>query len=78
MSNVELQIGVLSPCARKVFSIVRKDVLKLSEISEQTQYTPRSVRAALKLLEDNKLIGKIPNLHDLRSHYFTGKICNEN
>ena len=77
MSNVELQIGVLPPCAREVYDIVREEVLKVSEIVRQTQYTPRSVRAALKLLEENNLIGKIPDFHDMRSHYFTGKIDNK-
>ncbi|OLS22194.1 MAG: hypothetical protein HeimC3_31980 [Candidatus Heimdallarchaeota archaeon LC_3] len=73
MSNIELQLGVLPPCAHKVYNIVKGESLKIHEIINKTTYTPRSVRTALKLLEERKLIEKIYDLNDLRSFYFSGK-----
>jgi len=56
---------------QKIFDLLKKSnrPLKVNELQEQTKLTDRTIRLALNRLYELKLVVKIPNLSDLRSHF---------
>jgi len=44
--------------------------LKVSEIQQKAQLSPRTIRSALARLRRQDLIIQVPDLSDLRSHYY--------
>lgn len=56
---------------QKVFDLLKKSnkPLKVNELQELTKLTDRTIRLALCKLYDLKLVVKVPNLQDLRSHF---------
>ena len=56
---------------KTIYDVIRheKKVKPLS-IVEKTQLSPRSVRHALKKLENKDLVSKAPDLADLRSSFY--------
>ncbi|MHA1711859.1 MAG: MarR family transcriptional regulator [Candidatus Freyarchaeota archaeon] len=61
----------LPPSALEVINILRKEgPLTPKELFEKTTFAPRTVRYALKILLDRKLVKKVPNLNDLRQNKY--------
>lgn len=61
----------LPPSAMEVLSILRREgPLTPKDLFGRTNLAPRTVRYALKVLLDSKLVKKVPNLHDLRQNLY--------
>lgn len=56
---------------KTIFNLIKKSSkpLKVNELLELSNLTDRTIRLALNRLYDLKLVVKIPNLNDLRSHF---------
>ena len=62
----------LSPSSLKIYRILQSSKkMTFTEISSQTDYSTRTVRYALRNLNDAGLIGKIPDMSDLRRCFYT-------
>ncbi|MFX0123346.1 MAG: winged helix-turn-helix transcriptional regulator [Candidatus Hodarchaeota archaeon] len=62
----------MSPSSLKVYRILQSSKkMTFKEISSQTDYSTRTVRYALRDLNDAGLIGKIPDMSDLRRCFYT-------
>ena len=55
-----------------VFDVIHKSnqPLRFSEIKNLTTYSDRTIRSALKQLYKLEIVVKVPNIYDLRSHFF--------
>ena len=75
ISSVNTQVMVLSlnKSVQEVFSTISDKRIKVKDIEKRTRYSPRTVRHALRTLLDLGLIIQVPDLGDLRSHYYTHK-----
>ena len=71
--KIDLQLGVLPPCTRKVYSLLKEGSFKLNDIERKTTYTARSIRSSLKLLVNMDLVDKSYDFKDLRSFYYRAK-----
>ncbi len=61
----------LPPSALEVLSVLRREgPLTPKELFEKTELAPRTVRYALKVLLNYKLVKKVPNLQDLRQNFY--------
>ena len=66
-----IELFSIPPVAQKVYKIIeKKGCLKFKELKEQTTYSERRLRDAIKILQELNLIEKEIDLHDLRSYYF--------
>jgi DNA-binding MarR family transcriptional regulator len=62
----------LPPSSLRVYKILQTSKqMTFKEISSQTNYSTRTVRYALRDLSDAGLIGKIPDMTDLRRCYYS-------
>ncbi len=65
------EAGSIPPSALEILSILRREgPLTPKDLFEKTSFAPRTVRYALKVLLDNKLVKKVPNLQDLRQNVY--------
>ena len=56
---------------KKIYDVIRHEKkIKPLNIVEKTQLSPRSVRHALKKLENKDIVSKTPDLADLRSFFY--------
>lgn len=63
--------GSLPPSALEVLNILKREgPLTPKDLFERTSFAPRTVRYALRVLLDNKLVKKVPNLQDLRQNVY--------
>ena len=61
----------LPKSAREVLTILRTNgALKPGEIRNYTSLSNRTIRYALKILVDDAIISRVPDLNDLRTHYY--------
>lgn len=61
----------LPKSAREVLNILRTNgALKPGEIRNHTSLSNRTIRYALKILVDDAIISRVPDLNDLRTHYY--------
>ena len=57
---------------KKIYDVIRSEKrVKPLKIVDMTNLSPRSVRHALKKLENRDLISKTPDLSDLRSSFYS-------
>lgn len=70
-SEHKIPIMALNPSAQEVYRLLLHRQLKVGEIQERTSYSPRTIRQAINKLVKLRLIRQLPDLHDLRSHYYT-------
>ena len=57
---------------KKIYDVIRSEKReKPLKIVDMTNLSPRSVRHALKKLENRDLISKTPDLSDLRSSFYS-------
>ncbi|MHA1166779.1 MAG: MarR family transcriptional regulator [Candidatus Hodarchaeales archaeon] len=69
--NDQVDISRFPKSARKIYRTLKTEgAMKPGIIIQKTELSARTVRYALKKLVDNKVIGRFPDLEDLRSHYY--------
>lgn len=68
-----VMVMALNKSVQEVFNTISDKKIKVKDIEKKTRYSPRTVRHALRTLLDLGLITQIPDLGDLRSHYYTHK-----
>ena len=57
---------------KKIYDVIRSEKrVKPLKIVDMTNLSPRSVRHALKKLENKDLLSKTPDLSDLRSSFYS-------
>ena len=62
----------LPKSAREIYHLLFiNGALKPREIERYTSLSNRTIRYALKILVDDMLIRRVPDLHDLRTHFYT-------
>lgn len=65
-------VTVMPPSVQKVFSTLQNGKrMHVGEIESKTKYSPRTVRQALRQLKNAKLIVQIPDMMDMRRHYYS-------
>ena len=70
--NSNVMVQALNKSVQDVYFIVLGKKMKVREIEKKSKYSSRTIRHALKTLTELKLIEQIPDLGDLRSHYYRG------
>ncbi len=66
------RVTQLPKSAQEVYSLLCSNgALKPREIGIHTTLSNRTIRYALKILVDDMLVRRVPDLHDLRSHFYT-------
>ena len=64
-------VGVMPPSVQKVYRALQGGKrMHVGEIESKTNYSPRTVRQALRQLRNARLITKIPDMYDMRRHYY--------
>ncbi|UCE14210.1 MAG: hypothetical protein JSV04_03285, partial [Candidatus Heimdallarchaeota archaeon] len=62
----------LPKSAREIYHLLfTNGALKPREIERYTSLSNRTIRYALKILVDDMLVRRVPDLHDLRTHFYT-------
>jgi DNA-binding MarR family transcriptional regulator len=75
--SASLTILAMSESVQSVYRVLGAGkALKVDDIQRKTQFSPRTVRSAIAQLKRFGLIEKIPDLRDLRSHYY--RLKNQN
>jgi DNA-binding transcriptional regulator GbsR (MarR family) len=65
-------VTVMPPSVQKVFSTLQNGKrMHVGEIESKTKYSPRTVRQALRQLKNAQLIVQIPDMMDMRRHYYS-------
>ena len=67
----DMMIQALNQSVQDVYYILMNRQLKVNDIMKRSRYSPRTIRHALKMLSNLNLISQIPDMQDLRSHYYT-------
>ena len=74
MAKTEIQSGLmiqaLNQSVQDVYYILLNRKMKVGDIAKRSRYSPRTVRHALKTLSNLRLVSQIPDMSDLRSHYY--------
>ncbi|MHA2244317.1 MAG: MarR family transcriptional regulator [Candidatus Hodarchaeales archaeon] len=66
------KVTLLPKSAQEVYSLLCSNgALKPREIGMHTSLSNRTIRYALKILVDDMLVRRVPDLSDLRSHFYT-------
>lgn len=66
------KVTQLPKSAQEVYSLLcTNGALKPREIGNHTTLSNRTIRYALKILVDDMLVRRVPDLTDLRSHFYT-------
>ncbi len=68
-----VMVLALNKSVQEVFNTISDKKVKVKDIEKRTRYSPRTVRHALRTLLDLGLIIQVPDLDDLRSHFYTHK-----
>ncbi|MFW9777408.1 MAG: hypothetical protein ACFFE8_01060 [Candidatus Heimdallarchaeota archaeon] len=67
----DTRITHLPKSAREVYQLLKLNgALKPQEIGNHTTLSNRTIRYALKILIEDALVRRVPDLRDLRSHYY--------
>ena len=67
-------VDVMPPSVQKVYRALKSGKrMHVGEIESKTKYSPRTVRQALRHLKNAGLISQIPDMMDMRRHYYTAK-----
>ncbi len=65
-------VEVMPPSVRKVYRTLKSGKrMHVGEIESKTRYSPRTVRQALRHLKNAGLVTQIPDMYDMRRHYYT-------
>lgn len=70
--NSSVMVQALNKSVQDVYYTLLGRKMKVKEIERKTNYSPRTIRQALKTLSELNLIAQVPDLTDLRSHYYVG------
>jgi Mn-dependent DtxR family transcriptional regulator len=65
-------VQVMPPSVQKVYRALKSGKrMHVGEIESKTKYSPRTVRQALRHLKNAGLVAQIPDMYDMRRHYYT-------
>ncbi|MHA1976664.1 MAG: hypothetical protein ACW98F_14815 [Candidatus Hodarchaeales archaeon] len=65
------RVAKLPKSAREIYSLLQTNgALKPREIGLYTTLSHRTIRYGLKILVDEGLTKRVPDLHDLRTHFY--------
>ena len=68
-------VEVMPPSVRKVYQTLKSGKpgkrMHVGEIEDKTRYSPRTVRQALRHLKNAGLVVQIPDMYDMRRHYYS-------
>jgi DNA-binding MarR family transcriptional regulator len=71
LEDDETRITHLPKSAREVYQLLKANgALKPQEIGNHTTLSNRTIRYALKILIEDALVRRVPDLRDLRSHFY--------
>ena len=74
LNEIVDKVGQLPKSAQEVYYLLCDNgALKPREIGLHTSLSNRTIRYALKILVDEHIIKRVPDLHDLRSHFYAVK-----
>ena len=66
------ELAKLPKSAREIFKLLSTNgALKPREIGLYTTLSHRTIRYGLKILVDGDLVRRVPDLQDLRTHFYT-------
>jgi len=66
------RITQLPKSAREIYIVLQQNgALKPQQIGTHTSLSNRTIRYALKILVDAAFIKRVPDLRDLRTHFYT-------
>ena len=68
--NNHIMLQSLNESVQEIYVTISGKSIKVKDIEKKSSYSPRTVRHALRTLLDMQLIVQIPDLTDLRSHYY--------
>ena len=75
--SAEVSVLAMSESVQSVYRALGAGrPLKVTEIQRKTQFSPRTIRSALARLRSQNLIVQVPDLNDLRSHFYKIKETN--
>ncbi len=64
-------VGVMPPSVQKVYrTLISGKRMHVGDIESRTRYSPRTVRQALRQLKAARLITQVPDMMDMRRHYY--------
>lgn len=64
-------VNVMPPSVQKVYRTLQAGKrMYVGDIESKTKYSPRTVRQALRQLKNAQLITQIPDMYDMRRHYY--------
>ena len=64
-------VSVMPPSVQKVYRTLQSGKrMHVGDIESKTKYSPRTVRQALRQLKNAQLISQIPDMYDMRRHYY--------
>ncbi|MFX1286094.1 MAG: winged helix-turn-helix domain-containing protein [Promethearchaeota archaeon] len=64
-------VSVMPPSVQKVYRTLQAGKrMHVGDIESKTNYSPRTVRQALRQLKNAQLITQIPDMYDMRRHYY--------
>ena len=64
-------VVVMPPSVQKVYRTLQNGKrMHVGDIESKTKYSPRTVRQALRQLKKAELIAQIPDMYDMRRHYY--------
>ncbi|MFX0206213.1 MAG: winged helix-turn-helix domain-containing protein [Candidatus Hodarchaeota archaeon] len=64
-------VGVMPPSVQKVYRTLQAGKrMHVGDIESKTKYSPRTVRQALRQLKKAQLVTQIPDMYDMRRHYY--------
>ncbi|MHA1970202.1 MAG: MarR family transcriptional regulator [Candidatus Hodarchaeales archaeon] len=64
-------VGVMPPSVQKVYRALQNGKrMHVGDIESRTRYSPRTVRQALRQLKSARLITQVPDMMDMRRHYY--------
>lgn len=69
----DIIIRSLTASSRVIYYSLKKKPSKVSELQKTTKYSTRTIRYALKHLQNIGLVSQIPDMNDLRSHKYRAK-----
>lgn len=72
--STPVMVLALNKSVQEVFNTISDKKVKVKDIEKRTRYSPRTVRHALRTLLDLGLIIQVPDLDDLRSHFYIHKL----
>ena len=71
LGGIDERVTKLPKSAREIYQLLQTNgALKPREIGLYTSLSHRTIRYGLKILVDENMARRVPDLHDLRTHFY--------